>query len=329
MTLRQALARANRLGARTLLPMRRALFLVPALFSAVLFATTGQAAHASEKPRAAIAPKPSGPDASAEFDLGAGNGLTAHLETFTDLVTLTIYGHHQYVSYQVEGEVSASGVFAQFGKLGQVSVTFTPAKNSGSKQPPNSCHGEVEAEQKGVFSGIIELTGEREYVRLDATSAKGEMQVPSNFLCSSQKGAPPPPSDKATNERAAEKGDVATLSASNRKLQRSFIAGAQRNPKGRGYTFFAGGLAEHRESMKIFRLAELTAPPSTFHFNHANGTATVRPPLPFSGSASFERRRGGPPTWSGSLKVPLLGADPIALTGPGFKARLVRDFPGD
>lgn len=281
-------------------------------------------------PADAAAASPAVPDVSVEFELPAGQGFTARLENFTGDVTLTIYRHHQYVSYQVKGEVTPSGVVARFGKLGQVSVAFTPTKTVSSLQPPKGCKGEAGTDQKGVFSGTIQLTGEREYVRLDATSAKGEMRIGPHWDCRSQKGGNAQPAAPATTRgRPTEKNTVATLRAFSHKLRGGFSAVAERKPKGHDFTFFAGGLGEHRESMKISRLGELTAPSSTFRFNHAQGTASVRPPWPFSGSASFTRHQGGSSNWSGSLMVRLLGADPIALTGPSFRASLVPEFPGD
>jgi hypothetical protein len=309
--------------------MRQVPIFVLLLASALLLVIPWPAAGASAAGRTAAASRPD-PDVSIEFELGAGQGLMAQLETYVDDATLTIYGHHQYVSYQVKGELSTSGLIARFGTLGEVSVTFSPTKTISREPPPRGCEDEARTYREGIFSGVIKLTGEREYVRLDATKAKGTMQVTPHWHCGSRQGknvVPSPPT--VTHRAAAQKGEVATLKASNRRLRGGFTAAAQRNPNGHGYTFFAGGLTEHRESMTIFRLAALTAPASTFNFNHAKGTASVHPPWPFSGSASFKRRRRGSPAWSGSLKVQQLGADPIALAGPGFRASLVRAFPGD
>ena len=309
--------------------MRRAPVLVLLLASASLLAIPGPVAGASRAPREAAPSRPD-PEVWIEFELGAGHGLVAQLETYAGDVILTIIGHHQYVSYQVKGELSPSGLVAKFGTLGEVSVTFSPTKTISSQQPPKGCKDEAKTDREGIFSGTIKLTGEREYVQLDATKAKGEMVVMPRWHCGSRKGKAVVPSPPAITHRAsAEKENVATLKASSRVSRGGFSAGAIRGPKGHNYTFFAGGVTENRESMEIFRLAALSARASTFHFNHARGTASVHPPWPFSGSASYKRRRKGPSAWSGSLKVALLGHDPIALTGPGYRASLVRDFPGD
>lgn len=302
-------------------PVRRSSLLV--LIGSLLLAVSAPMAGASSP----ATPSADSPEVAVEFELAAGHGLRAQLETFGDEIALAVYGRHQYVVYMVKGEVSPSGVVAKFGALGEIAVTFKPTKTISSQKPPKGCQGDPQTNREGIFSGTIKLTGEREYVRLDATEAKGEMQVLPQWRCGSRQGknnGPPPPT---VTHRAATERNVATLRASNRDSRSGFSVAATRGPKGRGSTIFSAGVQEQREAMKIVRLAILTAPPATFLFNHAEGSATVRPPPPFSGSASFKRRRGGPPAWTGSLQVHLLGADPLALTGPGFRAHLKKAFP--
>lgn len=293
------------------------------LFGSLLLAVSAPAASASP----AATPAAEAPEVAVEFELAAGHGLRAQLENFGDEIALAIYGHHQYVLYSVKGEISPSGVVAKFGALGEIAVTFKPTKTISSQEPPKGCQGDPQTNREGIFSGTIELSGEREYVRLDATEAKGEMQVLPRWSCGPRQGKNNSPSPPTITHRAATERDVATLKASSRSSRSGFSVAATRGPKGRGITIFSAGVQERREAMKIVRLAFLTAPPSTFLFDHAAGTATVRPPWPFSGSASFKRRRGGPPAWTGSLKVALLGVDPVALAGPSFRARLKKAFP--
>lgn len=301
--------------------VRRSSLLV--LIGSLLLAVSAPAAGGASPP---ATPSADSPEVAVEFELAAGNGLRAQLENFGDEIALAIYGHHQYVVYTVKGEISPSGVVAKFGALGEIAVAFTPTKTISSQKPPKGCQGDPQTNREGIFSGTIKLSGEREYVRLDATEAKGEMQVLPRWRCGPRQGNGPLPPTVA--HRAATERDVATLRATNRSMRSGFGAVASRGPKGRGPTIFSAGVQEQREAMKIARFAILTATPSTFLFDHAKGTATVRPPRPFSGSASFERRRqGGPPTWTGSLQVRLLGADPLALTGSGFRAHLKKAFP--
>jgi hypothetical protein len=53
-------------------------------------------------------------------------------------------------------------------------------------------------------------------------------------------------------------------------------------------------------------------------------TAAVSLPRPFAGTGSYFEESGQPPSWTGSLRVRLPGADRVPLTGPGFTAALCR-----
>ncbi len=81
--------------------------------------------------------------------------------------------------------------------------------------------------------------------------------------------------------------------------------------------------------MKITRATYARAGASAFVFDHAAGTATVRPPAPFSGHASFQRRTHAPALWKSTIRIPLLGADPLDFSGPEVVTRLRRVFPED
>jgi hypothetical protein len=100
------------------------------------------------------------------------------------------------------------------------------------------------------------------------------------------------------------------------------------NRKRRGRTVFVGGKFEKVEGMEITRGTFVNGAPSTFTFDHEAGTAQVRPPHPFSGRGTFKRRPNGPDLWRSTIQIPLLGSDPLDLSGPGYRAKLVRELPG-
>jgi hypothetical protein len=50
--------------------------------------------------------------------------------------------------------------------------------------------------------------------------------------------------------------------------------------------------------------------------------ASLNPPAPFAGSATFLQESATPPTWTGDLRVDLPGFGTVPLTGPGVKASL-------
>lgn len=120
-----------------------------------------------------------------------------------------------------------------------------------------------------------------------------------------------------------------TLAAFNRRCRCIFAAFAERTRSGRGPTLFYAGRSENHEGMKIARVTTAGARPGAFVFDHDAGTATARPPQPFSGHATFERRPHGRDLWHSTIRVPLLGSDHLSFRGHSFRAILVRDLPGD
>jgi hypothetical protein len=307
--------------------MARPSLLAPSFAIFFLLAAASVAASPS-----AIPPAQSG--AAAELELIANHGLRAHVETSADQVTLEISGRGRVVSYQVRGEVTETGLKAQFGKLGTIDVAFQPTKVLSTSKPPQECEGEPWTRREGVFSGTIDFVGEREYVRIEAGQAKGVMSVTPNWRCPHHEGpirVPGPPRRSAIGFRAPSEAtrEPATLSAFSPRCHCAFAAFAVRDREGRGPSFFYGGRTESREGMKITRGAFAKAGAPAFVFDHAAGTASVRPPQPFTGSGTFKRRANGRALWRSTIRAPLLGADPLSFRGRGFRAVLRRDFPGD
>lgn len=87
---------------------------------------------------------------------------------------------------------------------------------------------------------------------------------------------------------------------------------------------FSAGSFERRGHMSIFRDVFAEAAPASFVFARDLSSATVQPPLPFQGEASFQRAPSGP-AWSGSLSVDFPGREDVQLAGPRFTAHLARD----
>jgi hypothetical protein len=254
-----------------------------------------------------------------EIKLQASDGFSASLENDGNRVTLTVHRHRQYAQYTARGKVSENEVEARFGKLGEVSVAFQPTRTVESTGPYPGCKGDPWETRAGVFAGTIHFRGERGYVEIDVRQAKGKVEVTPNWKCTYRRAF----------EEGEEEGVVATLIARQPNLQRYFATYAARDPGEGNFTYFAGGAIERREGVRIARTTVTTARASTFTFSHERGRAAVSPPWPFRGSATFRRPENGPAIWRGSLRVPLLGADVVALTGKGFLTTLRRDFPSD
>jgi hypothetical protein len=307
--------------------MTRPPLLVPALAIAALLIAAPVAAKSTPDPKAQ--------SASIEFDLPANNGLHAHLETFNGEVTLKVERKGHFVSYEVEGESTDAGLKVQFGKLGLIDVAFRPTKTR-TETPPKGCRGPPSTFSEGLFVGTIEFIGERRYVRIEAVQAKGTMGVyrESEWQCPRHKGpahlqGTPRPSALRLRERSEAEKEPATLTAVDYRCGCYFAAFTVRGSRGHGPSTFYGGKLEKREAMEISRVTFARAGASAFVFDHAAGTARVRPPQPFSGHGTFKRRPHSRDLWSSTIRVPLLGSDPVSIHGRSYRAKLARDLPGD
>lgn len=265
-----------------------------------------------------------------ELDLSASNGLHAHLETSEDqTVTLGLWREGREVTYEVQGEVTEAGLKVRFGRLGLIDVAFTPTGTLSSTEPGDGCTGAPRTLREGVFTGTIDFTGEREYVRIEGPQAEGSMSVISHWQCIGGEG--PMPFARALRlpaRNSAGKKGSASLHVDSRRCACFFGAGVHYG-KRRGASIFYGAMAETREGMQIVRVTHAPGRASAFVFDHEAGTATLRPPRPFSGRATFERHPHARNLWRSTIRVPLLGAAPLRTDGPSFRAALYPEYHFD
>lgn len=302
--------------------MRRALVLV-SVFAAALSGTGLTLAAAT-----AAAPAP-GDESGIERNVNLdefkveGFGIDLAVIGLGDEVSATMFVRRgpQVAYYTAPATVSAERVTAKFGALGELDYRFVPR---GSKEA--RCVGSDYEDPVGL-EGTFTFTGERGYVHVDAPHAEGSVTAnPAPAGC--------PPASSARIAPSARRvvpyhpvygGHGATLyakagSPGKGPLRQFEIAdGAD---KGRHRLAIDGFLSERLEGVTISRGVQMTAPSSAFQRNLTAGTATVRPPAPFTGTAQFARRAHGRPAWTGSLRMPIFGGDPVRLAGPGLRAAL-------
>jgi hypothetical protein len=228
----------------------------------------------------------------------------------------------QVAYYSAPARVTAERVTARFGSLGELDYRFA-SKRNGSVD----CNGAEEGE--AVFEGTFDFTGENGYVQIEAGHAEGSFQVyPEPKNCPRRRLArrvvPYHPSYSAEgatlHARAGSRADGTA---------REVIA-FDEGGRGRHRVALYATLAEEREGMTVARGVQLTADSSAFRWNLEKGTATLRPPAPFTGSATFTRHgHEGHGTWKGSLGMPILGGEPVELAGGEFRAFIHRGVPQD
>jgi hypothetical protein len=265
-----------------------------------------------------------------KLELKASNGLHAHLENSEDgMFALELRREGQSVTYQVPGEATEGGLKARFGRLGLIDVAFIPTRTLNSTEPGRGCTGAPRTLREGVFTGTIDFTGEREFVRIEGPQATGSMSVISQWECPGVEAVAPFARVSrlfaATSRDQKGERESATLAAIRRGFSSYFVAGVAHRNSG-GKSIFLGARIEIREGMNIWRMTVARGRASAFDFDHSKGTATLRPPAPFSGHASFAARPRGRGLWRSTIRVPLLGANPIDTGGPGFRVTLRPEY---
>ena len=256
-----------------------------------------------------------------ELGLKANNGLRAQLETSDDeTVALELRRKDHLVSYEVKGRVTEAGLKVRFGRLGLIDVAFTPTRTLSSTAPSEGCTGAPRTLREGTFAGTIDFTGERNFVRIKAPQVEGSMSVISQWECP-EEPTPFTPTAQPLALSSSSEEKKAALHAFGRRCTCYFSAGVHFGKK-KARSLFYGVKVERREGMEIVRAIGARAGASAFVFDHAAGTATLRPPSPFRGQATFKRGAGDRPLWRSTIRMPLLGVAPIDVQGPSFFVNL-------
>jgi hypothetical protein len=209
--------------------------------------------------------------------------------------------------YVVPATITDDSLRATFGSLGELNFRFAP------KVGKRKCRGEL------TFSGRFTFTGENDFVHVDADRAEGSTVEGAFAGCT-------PPYEGIGLRRAFDGVHLKAIAGS-RKLgaSRRVAVNEWRRRDGSRSAEVSAFLVEEAEGMSEARGAIVRAGPAAFRRNLRAGTATLKPPGPFSGWARLAPGPGGNGTWQGSLTVPILGGEPIELTGPDFRARLFEE----
>jgi hypothetical protein len=279
---------------------------------------------------AAVPPLAAAPVRAARAEVEREVTLLLHAEGFLVLFDTTdndgelsayleIARGRQTATYGVPVEITADTVKARFGALGELDYHYAPKARTGTGN-------ESETEGKAHFEGTFTFTGENGYVHIDADSADGVYHVYRPYGRARARRL-----RRAVPYHPSYSAEGMTLEAKAGSRARGLIRdisvydSGRRGPRG----VFAV-LAEEREGMTVQRGVRLTARTIGFRWSLERGTAMLRPPAPFTGSAHFTRRGGnGRGTWTGSLAMPILGGDPVRLAGPEFRAFIHKGVPQD
>jgi hypothetical protein len=225
---------------------------------------------------------------------------------------------------------------ARFGSIGTVKLHFRSGGKTKVGKTDKGCRGRAPEREDGIFRGAVKLEGEGGYFSLVAHRARGILSR--SFRLSCTPGHALKDISKPLFAYAAPNysifvtsngGSIAMLLATSRQRSRAaFLRAAHMQGEGPGAELQAGAL-------------ELTPGVAVGHSAYAVGgegtlltslpgvhpaTATLAPPPPFYGEASFHENSATSHSWSGTLGVSFPGLD-LPLTGPSYATSLCVSSP--
>lgn len=216
-------------------------------------------------------------------------------------------------------------VHANLGPIGLVSARFVPSGKVERFKSPG-CKGGPEVTRYGAFVGTIRIEGEEGFTRFSARRVRGTISSAPRQFCRRTKA-------RVVEEPSPDPGP--------RHFLTSFFASAVTDDAA---TFFSvterelepqvarvqASRFENRPNMLITREVTIDEAPSTgFAFDAGLDHATVAPPAPFAGTATFTRIDDFASRWEGPLTVSFAGGANVPLTGREFAWSLDRSTDPD
>lgn len=283
--------------------------------TALILAFQGQAALAADA-------SPTRGPVNAGLYLKASNGYSAQLKSEGDKLQLVLSrGLFPALVYTFHGRVSAAGIRARIADLGTIDLRFKPSGKTKRGRPPRNCSGRRTTLSEGHFVGELSFRAELGVTSVEIEHAKGWIATP-GWRCHSS-------GIKAFAEQAPSDVTYTFLQALDKRDGVGFgaLAGTDaEHPEARGASISASA-ETRRGSVKVDHLAVALAE-DAFRFDSTLDSATVTPPNPFHGSATYCRSCAAGSQWTGDLSVRLPGiGHPIALSGSRFGVSL-RSFVG-
>jgi hypothetical protein len=208
------------------------------------------------------------------------------------------------VTYRFAGAVEEGAIQADLGGYGQISVVYHPLPGGSGVSELGCSRGLSSA--GGYYEGTISFHAEG-LTAVDASRAEGSDGLALDLLCASEPESERGPVSGAYLEA---RGGPRDLSLRVLRMQRGVATQIQ------------AGVSEHQGGIAIERSISIAASNGSF-IHHGLRSATVSPPAPFTGSATY-LRDGSDTSWRGNLRVSFPGRPAVALTGKGVQAQLRR-----
>jgi len=226
------------------------------------------------------------------------------------------------VTYRVAGRASSRRVEADFGDLGQVDLRLDlEPRGPGDGRRGKRCRGRPPVELAGRFHGTVDFPGEPKIAGVSAHSGPALVLRTFRRVCRPLKS---PAQEKnplglevfMLAARAHENGRTTSFGTVSLGMEGETLLGV-----------VAGDVHERVGRVRIRRSVFELVFGNELRFSPPGRQperADVDPSRPFSGSASYLKRKGEPADWSGDLAARLPEAGLVPLAGPGFDTTVCR-----
>ncbi len=256
-------------------------------------------------------------------------------------------------SLEARGQRGSDAIKASLGKLGSIDVHFVAESSHHEKPALPGCEGGRPRIEEGSFVGQIHFHGENGYTRVDVHRAGGQVLVQPKLRCNvaaeeaelkklleeleelGKREASEEKKEKGSGE--AEEPEPEThgvkleAKANGRRItfEASRISARVPGKKGTSFANFSVQAERHRGRIdEVSTTALLFEPGSAFKvpdITHLAQEGVIKPPAPFSGSATYRRESPHSLSWTGDLSVELPGFGDVSLAGSQTTATVCAD----
>jgi hypothetical protein len=266
---------------------------------------------------AAIEMPPQGPTAA--FTVKGSHGYRVEVSIADGTSTISVdqgrlsLGSANYFSFH--GHATTEVAETRLGHIGRVKVRFRPSGEV-QRHPAPPCNEGSQVTRSGVFEGTIRFHGEHGYTDVDVQRARGTIITVPRQSCSFSSGP------KERNEKTRDTKGPREIIFSASSEAAGVSLSATRMQGAAEQSIVSASTQESREGVVIARQVLQIVPIGSFSFDPELNSATLSPPAPFSGSASFERIDDYASRWEGPLTVSFPGRPDVPLTGRDFSWNL-------